>query len=272
MTKPVTGDYLLSTQGLWEGSDGFSYNQALYAFGLSNLQMTQENYSSSMLELQTVIENLGVYAATQNLAMNVILLMGYLLVIPTGDQLATFQFTGSPADVFNRENLQAAVASASFACPLAPQVDFDFSTSTFEISFAIDDFNALCGNNIAVRTFDYYGPFYSGYYVSMNIDSVALSVAMAANLGYLPIAYLEEVAFSGLLLATYNTITLVDGVEFQGKQMYDIRFPGMSPIACIFYLNSGDLLACLLLLGNVYALPVLNHAGNSYTYPEYCNW
>lgn len=51
----------------------------------------------------------------------------------------------------------------------------------------------------------------------------------------------------------------------------DSRYPGMKPVRCIYPRGRSNDPYCMLTLGNVYALPVFNHAGNSFDHPSPCN-
>ena len=51
----------------------------------------------------------------------------------------------------------------------------------------------------------------------------------------------------------------------------DSRYPGMKPVRCMYPRGRSNDPYCMLTLGNVYALPVFNHAGNSFDHPSPCN-
>jgi hypothetical protein len=54
--------------------------------------------------------------------------------------------------------------------------------------------------------------------------------------------------------------------------MYDVRYPGMDPIMCIVVTDTGVVLFCLVEVENSFFLPTFNQFGNSWEYPQICNW
>lgn len=52
----------------------------------------------------------------------------------------------------------------------------------------------------------------------------------------------------------------------------DPRYPGMKPIPCLQPAGSNPKRRlCAMIVGQVYVLPVFNHAGDSYSEPHTCN-
>jgi hypothetical protein len=61
-------------------------------------------------------------------------------------------------------------------------------------------------------------------------------------------------------------------IQYYVDQMYDVRYPGMDPIMCIVVTDTGVVLFCLVEVENSFFLPTFNQFGNSWEYPQICNW
>ena len=62
-----------------------------------------------------------------------------------------------------------------------------------------------------------------------------------------------------------------NNISYRTGQYVDPQFPGMKPVLCLFKDNTSFHPVCTMIVGDVYAIPVFNHAGNSFTMPEPCN-
>jgi hypothetical protein len=65
----------------------------------------------------------------------------------------------------------------------------------------------------------------------------------------------------------FNSQYTFEDVAYNVSSYYDPKYPGMAPLTCI----SAPVTQCILAIGEVFALPVFNHAGASPNVPTVCD-
>lgn len=180
--RPLTGKYLSSYGGFWEGSTEFNYNESMYQFGFSNFNnfenpsyVTFYNKDLNICDfgcLMRVIENktFGVYSSyyattPQPLAISLLIWMNYVGTVETGSYKQTFTFAATHDAVFNRPILWSTLSSAAQGnCPVYSSAFFDPSTATYHVSFNYGEYmSAQCnilldpqdnGHNVVIPSTD----------------------------------------------------------------------------------------------------------------------
>jgi hypothetical protein len=271
--RPVSGTYLASTNGEWEGAVGFKYNQALFEFQFFNMYQTQEEYQNGINYAKNVIvEYLGNYSTSYNLAMMILVLTTYQLIFPISGSNQYVLFTGSPNVIFNAVDYYGGMASSSATCYPPAAHTFDSNSAVMSISVGYSDFVTYC------PAFD---PFLFGFLdndiiVLLQIDMRSFVMAMGTNMGIPGAALsLEVVEFSQFVIDLYQTSIEVDGMVFEAVQYYSIRYPGMEPFVCVISTNSIIFSAstplCFMELSGFYGIPIMNPVGISGDEPSPCN-
>jgi hypothetical protein len=274
--KAVQGTYLASTNGLWEGSVGFRYNQALYSFQFFNMFISDDAYFESMVYLQTVLdEYIGNRSTSYNLAMMVLILTTYQVTKIIGDSYQYVSLTGTPNVIFDRLEYYGGMAATNASCNIPAQRTFDVTAGILTISYGYPAFASSCAQSFDPNFFGYLG---NNPVILVQLDTRSVVAAMGVNIGVAGAVFdLEEVAFSQIVLEQYATDIEVDGMYFVAQQYYSPRYPGMGPILCLLSANSPIFGAytplCMISVQNMYGIPILNHQGadTSRAEPIFCN-
>lgn len=274
VSKPFSGTYLASDQGLWQGSAGFNFNQALYSFDFSAFAVSTAGFASFMDSVKQELEFLGAFASNQNIAMNLVILMTTIFEFTSSGKLQTVSFSGNPSIVFNRAYIYSTISSPAGNCEAFSSTIFNVYTATYSISYEHNMYEQLCREIAEPSDLGYYSPTAAQDEFIMNIDMTALTTALSINLGFNANNKIEYVQPSSVLDPSIFYFEY-RGIEYKVQQLFDTRYPGMTPLVCLVYVETEDIFICTLPIGNVFALPLLNHYGGvetNYDSPQYCNW
>ncbi len=238
--------------------------------------MTQSQFVSNMNMLAVnVFAPLQQSTAMQNLAPNLVLLMtGEFFMAFGGSSSGAIAFTATPSVVFNRGDIVASIGSAKLICPVPCSVAFSVPTSSYLMAFPAAAFISEC----AIPTnASMHGYFYSSTpavtpSVQMKVDTQSMMVAMGTNMGFTMTANLEEVFPSPQLAAQVSFHFNYKGLDFSIREYYVVKYPGMTPIGCLFIKNGTEFMFCIVQFQNLLALPIFNQFGANYTRPSFCNW
>lgn len=274
--KTLTGTFLASTQGLWEGQVGFDYNQALYSFQFTNASFTLSQYQLYIQNISSSLPDLSNFT----LAITLIYLMSAVYASDSNNNAQFAQMTGDPSIIFNRQYIgpYMLMANSSEGGPylncsaryLQPQ--FWQSEATFHVEYDYNDFISSGSScNAVLNVVQFFGEIFPNQQtVTVDLDMVSFSTVFAMNIGLLTLDYLEAV------LPVDGEVIYINfhGIRYTYVQAYDIRYPGMDPIGCIINYNvhPAQMFFCVLEVGSTFVLPLINSAGNSYNAPEYCSW
>ena len=204
--RPLTGKYLASYSGFWEGSSSFNYPDSMYQFSFSNFVPFQDSRfvqyynTQGSCDFACLVKNIEqqmikpyAKAAIQPLVYNLLVWINFVGTVQTGVSTQYFSFTGSADAVFNRPLMWSKAISASSSCDAYSSTFFDISTSTFQIAYNYNEFmNQSCDSVI--------NPSSNGYAVAaafptagfttttanlfkLNFDMRSISLAMSINLG-----------------------------------------------------------------------------------------
>jgi hypothetical protein len=276
VSKTLTGTYLASTQGLWEGQQAFQYTNALYSFQFSNATFAPGEYQQFIRNVSQSLTDLSNFT----LAITLIYLMSAVYSFDVNNNTQYAQLTGAPSVIFDRLYIGPFVVmanstpggdylncSASYAQP-----QFWQSEATFHVEYNYNDYIKPTSNcNSVMNIQQFFGEVFPGQQtVTIDLDMISFSTAFAMNIGILNSDYLETV----LPVGGEAVFLEFHGVRYTYIQNYDIRYPAMDPIGCIVNFNvvPAQLFFCLLELDSTFALPIINSGGNNYDSPEYCNW
>ena len=271
--KQLTGTFLASTDGFWEGQLGFNYTKALYSFEFTNATFQQGDYEQFIQTVQNAVTSAGTYTQLSNLAVNLMYLVGADFPIPVLNNYQYVQLTGAPSIIFNREGISSTLIGApsipgeTYTQCSAQYNDANFNTATskFQLTYDITDFNAAqCGNILPLLQFFGYIPPDQASFL-LDVDMISFSIAYSLNFGSLDPSSLEQIAPGEVI----PTITF-NSVVYEFTQFYDIRFPGMTPIGCL--IRPGGFFFCVLEVMGTFVLPIINPYGDDFDNPVPCEW
>lgn len=130
----ITGTYLASKSGSWEGQSKFKYAEAIYNFKVVNYERT---YSEYVKDMNVIYDNLmkdGNFSSHQNLGFNLLVWMTKSYLI---DKTHRFSLGGSVLSVLNRDFTFGSVLNANGTCMQPVDTIFNPTTGTFS-SYLID--------------------------------------------------------------------------------------------------------------------------------------
>jgi hypothetical protein len=176
--------------------------------------------------------------------------------------------------IFNSRYTGLAIASAHGFCQLPTTTNFDQSNAYFQSTIVLQSAlnDSLCST--VAREYIIHRPVHLSPTYPIYLDVRSFSTALSVNFGF--------VALENLILASGDTtpFTIVNAagsVTYIIGQYYDVRYPLMQPIFCL--INSTILpphwpnieRLCFVATSSAFFLPIVNHLGNSYSEPEYCD-
>lgn len=245
----------------------------MYEMTFSSFQSNNTGFTSSMNSfLDQILVPYNVKTSNQNLAYNLILVTNSVISLVTGVTVQEITFAGNPSYVFNRQNLYTGIGKKNSFCYAPSLTTFDVPTATLLTTYDYDGYVSNgCDKTVAAFNLGYQNKPLSGPDIRIPLDMRSLMTAMAVNLKVLTLGNLEQVALSNIIAENQYNFEY-KGVQYSFSQYFDVRYPGMTPIGCLLRSATESLYFCFLKVQNILAFPLLNHAGNNQTYPQYCNW
>jgi hypothetical protein len=251
----ITGTYMASSKGVWEGNGAFTARDGMYKLTVKNLIISMEDYETAMWSTFDSILLLGEKARRSSMPENLLSWMSYT-TLPFGSSAQRFSSIGTPTKVLARSNIMAAIGSVDSMCLLEPDVKFDVNNGVIWTTY---DTEAYYNDSQCIGTLDpvLFNSFPFSKF-SLQLDTRSMITALAVNKGIISISMLEIIVDpKDVDPIEYN------GSYFSGSAFFDPRYPGMKPITCLWL---GDVThptfeLCSMFIGNVYAFPVFEHAG-----------
>lgn len=258
VTISNTGNYLATKDGAWQGSSSFAYSNATYAMTLANVGMDQSSYAALMSQVFAALNTMGEAARSQDLGHNLLYWMSWVFI---GTSAQRFTLTGTPLVIFDTEHTVGTVSNANADCNATSASTFNPSTGVMQVTYNLQDYttNPTCSENGSPAQFGYSSISRSSTF-SINFDIRTLITVVAIN---------NKVTDPVDLQLVDHTMYRVGEDLYYSASFVDPRYPGMEPTLCLF--NNDGVPSCLLSIGSMYALPVFNHIGASYTTPGQCN-
>ena len=277
--RPLTGTYLVATNGKWEGQVGFDYSLALYSIQLSNVLVTPEEFASYFVDLiQSDLQIIADLMADLTLAENLIFLQSGQAEITVSGNSQLLEFTPTPGFVYNREYVTVAYASWPPAiCPYLTVAAVDVANSLTSTIINVDNFYQYCGNSINLQTLGYQKFAIPAQSFDLTFDSVTFITALAVNFQFRLLSSMVVINIPISVGGTAATTWTYNGLIFTAVQYYDPVYPAMDPMICIPPTAENEYLSfCMVRIGGYFFLPTTNSFGSDdavfYGKPDFCNW
>ena len=208
-------------------------------------------------------------SSNYNMAINLVLISTAKWYLTT-DNSSFVQTYVTPSYVYYKSNYMIALGTGGDpVCAASVVLSYDRTTATFLAQYNYASYNAFCAHfSTSIFDIDQTFAVQQGSSVSLIFFGRAFVLSFAVNVGFLEIDELQTVVFRGVLSGKYSYA----GVNYIVENRFASRFPGMNPLVCLLYQETGQEFLCMITVGNTLALPVTNHLGNSVAYPQYCNW
>jgi hypothetical protein len=230
VTKSVSGSYLATNDGFWEGSESFTFSNAIYEFEFFNLKANSKTYEDKFNSIHdNQLAKIGEIGENNSLVYNLLYWTSYVAKFSMGDGYQqTIGFVGEAADIFNREYMFGSIGSyGAGTCywdyGVSNVLTYTQELSRVEMLWDAESYNGTCDMIIPKEELGYYD-IYDGSRFGVTVDLVTLTSALAVNLGILPTGFLEDVGTS----TSYD----IDGVNITFQPKYDPRYPRMAPMVC----------------------------------------
>lgn len=260
ISTTITGDFMGTETGLWEGSIGFQYAESAYTVSVTSFETTYTEYATLMNEVYSSLVNIGKLAETQDLAMNLVYWMSMVFIVPYSNAQRFF-LNGTPLTILNRQNTGGSMSSVNGTCNASSTANFDSSSGLMVLNY---NYQEYVNNKVCLEAADPsilgYMPGINSDFFTLKLDVRTLITSLAINMNITRLSDMVEIpGYAGNY--TYK------GVAYNVSDYYDPKYPGMAPLTCL----NGAISQCILAIGEVYALPLFNHAGANYTYPTMCD-
>lgn len=261
ISKVVDSQFMADENGNWEGNIEFEYRSAIYSGQLNNFNNKDVPFEDLLKRAFYVIDEIGQESSSLDLAENLVIWMAASIRIFSGNQVHNLQFTGDPKIVFNGQYIYSVLSNEQGNCDVPPTASYDRSVGVFTISYPIDKFLAspACMSIVDPYHFGYpgFGPEFT-----FRVDMQSAITAIGVNTGIIQLDDLELVPHT-------QSSFVSDGVLYISHYYFYPRYPGMTPLQCVN--STSDQILCAISYGSIYAYPIFNHLGASFTSPVYCD-
>lgn len=256
-----TGQYLLSSDGYWEGDDSFSYSNAKYVSSFKNTQMSVAEYETYIETRKSLmIDSLSSMSTQNDLALNLLYWMSHVYV-ESGSQTNRFYMNADPSIIFDRDATAGALTNQYYNCRDEATSSYDRANSLLRVAFDIESFNAgACKNISDARPLGYLenvSP--TDFKITVDVRSLITAVAVNRNVMSLSNLQMIEDSYSPVV---YNNETYVFA------KYVDPRYSGMRGIYCS---TNTTFSYCFFVFGNTLAVPLFIHRGSSSYEPTVCD-
>jgi len=272
--KAITGTYIGSMDGYWDGSSKYKLSNSIYKFEFSNLAQSSGDFQALMNEYSDDISNIGSIAKNQTLPENLLYWATYKKSISVDGNDQVLTFTGSPAAIFNTDKFLIALGSSDYRnCSIAastywqPTHRYYTYNAKVEMQWAVSDYKETTCYHISTPEQFNYDSDYDGDKLTLQLDFNSYSVATATNLGIVDIEHLSP-SFD-------DTNLYYRGRNYTYNLYFDDRFTLMDRVYCLVNSSGTDTVSsnpfstfCFMALGKYLAIPVFNSWGyydSSYT-------
>jgi len=254
--KPLSGTFLISASGLWEGFNGFLYNEAIASVDFHGLEVDSVGFENLLLEQMNLTEAAN-YISSHNIVDNLVFWMSYRKQVVTSDEVQSLTLLGQPNVVYNRANKATSVHNGLNASLChADSVTFDRFSATYGATFSPTD--TLCVSLMS----SFLDFSRSEGSVTMNVNMNTFTSALAVNMRILKESYLEP----STIFASFS----FQGDTFDAFNMYDRKYEQMEPIMCVHYTGTvglGPTWApyCFVAASETLFIPTMHHFNDSCT-------
>jgi hypothetical protein len=221
-----TGQFQLSKDGYWEGSNQFSYNKATYELTVTAYTATSESFRNDMSAIYSGLQSFGTADQRFGLEGNLLFWMSLVFVNQTANA-KRLTLTGTPLVILDREHIDAAVSSIAGNCNVSNIASFDKATGILSASWVYKDFAA---EPKCMKALD---PGHLGYNLltkpklfTLSFDIRSIITGIAVNLRIMTVDQLVEIT-------DYRLAYMNNGRRILARWFYDPRYEGMQPLRCV---------------------------------------
>lgn len=224
--RALTGTFLASTSGVWEGSQDFKYHEALYSFRFTDLIVTSDEFRT-MITKDFNLSPLKNFMVMHDMPSNLIAYTNFVDSVVVKGKAQTMTLAISPNEVFNRNYRSGYAYNINATYCYADGILYDGASTSYVFLFGKKANNQNCVH-LTNYVVNYQSKMVSNFGI-FRMDLNTFAAAMAVNLKLLTLAQFEIVEDMGIFD--------LGGMQLQATRVHNPRFPKMSPVACVVALN-----------------------------------
>lgn len=257
-----SGDFLLSLDGYWEGTNEFNYTDAQYVISTKNMQVSTAVYGGYIDYFQEQVNYIAQNISPQlDLGYNLLFWMSYVIRQP-GSESNRFYMNGDPLTVFDRQYTAGSLTSQYGDCANAATGSFDRANGLLSVRFDVSKYQADNCSFLSDPALLGYLPRVSPSSFDVKVDVRSLVTAVSVNINIISLTDLQYIR------GTDTSFTTSTGITVPLAQYVDVRYPGMQAIYCS---SHPAFQHCIISVAQVLALPIFLHRGASLQEPIYCD-
>jgi hypothetical protein len=270
-----TGTYLATISGYWQNSPLFVYSNASFYIDVTSFSLSFNDYETLMGEVYMFLERFGEEMATQSLTFNLVVWTTGMLVVPN-ENSQRFYMSGDPKVIFNRQHTVGVLTSLVAPCyfdNVSYSSSYNSNNGRLALDYSYQQYinNPVCMKVTSPTTLGYIS-IADGDNFLIDLDVQSVLTAMSVNFGVLSMTDLVEIP---------DTLSrfLYNGMNFSISTFYSPKSPSMQPLTCMenegfnvsMPLSATNVFLCGSNFGQLYVVPIFNHAGSNYSVPRPCD-
>jgi hypothetical protein len=187
--RSVSGAWLASQSGLYEGDVDFSYPEAMYMLEFTSLSKTKEEYRILMDEYEDQLNILAAKSLENDLADNILLWITWQVFKKEKSGMTRFQMNADPRSVFDNQFIFGQMSTVEAECYVSTSISsFDRANGLLSNVYSHTDFmaNPNC-SSIDPEWFGYDERFFGDEFivemdVSTAITAIGVCYTMHSNI------------------------------------------------------------------------------------------
>jgi hypothetical protein len=284
-----------NNRGIWSSDSNYQANSTAYEMQLSNFVATPSEFIAALRASKDVLRVISTTGVNRGLPWNIIVWTTFShTVYSQSSGKYEFSLLGDVNIVYNAPEVYAQIMSRDYGmCEMeATSATFDYASSSFVLKikdYFSDGYTGKCPNHINTTGFGVPPYSVNQYYqdLELQFDMESISIALAVNLGQIPITELSRVKLTGATVNFPYEFCMADPQNCFGLEVVDwaaftsVRYAGMDPLNCVGALESSNETRyfCFVRLGKMILYPVINHyelcdcetIENNEAYASLCN-
>lgn len=175
VTRTVSGTFLASNDGYWQGQENFQYAKAQYIMSFYSYGYTLDEFKAQMDSFRIEVEKLGTAAKLQDAATIILNHISWEIVEPQ----YIFQSIGDSPTIFNLQYHEGGLASAVALCDSQSNSFLDLGSNSILTKYSYSDFTKKNCSDIANPHSFGYKEHYDGNVITIQWDLRSIITCLA---------------------------------------------------------------------------------------------
>lgn len=185
--KSVSGSWLASQSGLYEGEVEFAYPEAMYMLEFTSLSKTKKEYMALMDEYEDHLNVLAEQSYQNDLAANILLWVTWQVFKKEKTGMTRFQMNADPRSVFDNEFTFGQMSTVDAECYVPSSVSsFDRANGVFTNTYSYSEFTSTPNcSGIDPVMFGYRERFFGDQFIlEMDVNTAITAIGVGYNAEY----------------------------------------------------------------------------------------